>query len=277
MASHLVFLVTTLILSFSSGIDGQSDAPVMPVRTHATVAGLPLGQMAETELLIRAGRVDEAVALFDAMLAQQPDWVPALTARANLLHRLGRATEARRDQDRAMQLNPIAARFYGAKRNFSLLPFIALYPADWFDGRYYPGQSSTRPAQTPSPTEYRAERVRHLDVDAHDPIITFLRMKATGDEGVLRLSAHGFAIDQSEPWRAMMMGNLALLRQDLYQALQYYNDAELSGGNWPELRYNRGLVEILLNNLTNGCADLQSSQQAGYPPALEMLTGLCTY
>jgi hypothetical protein len=229
--------------------------------------------------MVRFGNTEEAVFAFDALLAQQPNWIPALTERANLLDRLGRNAEADRDRERARRMNPNAAAFYASREGSAMLNFIALYPQDWFN-EYYRGEGqyiASYPTD-PSLQLYRERQLRQLEsVPANDATIDLLYRKSRGEKELLNGSYNGTVDQQSRQWQDLMLGNLALLRQDFFTAMQYYNDAELSGARWPELYYNRGLTNILLSNYVAGCADLRTSAAAGFLPGRTMLTSLCSF
>uniref|UniRef100_UPI003B515E9B hypothetical protein n=1 Tax=Neolewinella sp. TaxID=2993543 RepID=UPI003B515E9B len=256
----------------------QSDLPAVQEVRHATIADLPVAELAQIRQFVRFGRTEEAIIAFDALLTRQPDWIAALTERATLLERLGRQPEAQRDRQRALRLNPEAARFYLARGSFSLLEFIALYPDDWFDDRYQGGEFLTG---VRTETDLGRHRQRQLDQLAEagedDPAITFLQLKTRGEHRNMNELLDRSAAEHTRQWGDLMLGNLALLRQDLMTAVQYYDDAVLSGAHWPELYYNRGLAHILLNNYANGCGDLERSYRLGFLPGETMLRSLCTY
>jgi hypothetical protein len=76
----------------------------------------------------------------------------------------------------------------------------------------------------------------------------------------------------------MLEGNINMLNHDYLGAVAAYNQAvDFHANDWPEITYNRGLAFILLNNYTNGCAELDSSARQGFAPAEKMLRSLCNF
>ncbi len=272
-----ILLSCLLLLLPQAIVRAQSDHAPLPPTGYSSVSDLPVVELANLRVLLRFGRTEEALMAFEAIFAKQPDWVPALAERAYVLNLLGRAHEARRDRDRAMRLNPEAARFYAARSNFALLEFIALYPDDWFDDHYRAEDYPTGGLPNLTLALYRDQQLLQLQAaDGQDKAIQFLLLKLGGDKQILQeISLDGTG--HSRQWTDLMLGNLALLRQDLLTAVQYYNDAVLSGAHWPELYYNRGLASILLNQYVTGCADLRQSVELGFAPGETMLRSLCTF
>ena len=272
-----IILVSFLVFPCVGG-RAQVDRPPLPPTQHADVANLPVMEIAQTRMLVRFGQMEEALFSFDAMLARHPDWIPALTERAYLLQLLGRDTEASRDYARAQRLNPVAAQFYSARGSFSLLPFIALYPDEWFDGHFPRSGNVLGTGLETTLVTFQRRQAAQLDALTNiDGSIEFLRRKQRGENFALDEALSRSLEDQSLQWAALMRGNLALLRQDFQAAIQYFDQAELSGANWPELYYNRGLTSILLNNYATGCSDLQRSYSLGFTAGETMLRNLCTY
>ena len=270
--------LVTLLWLLLFPVVAQSDLPPVQNIRHAMVADLPVAELAQIRQLVRFGQTEEAIIAFDALLARQPDWVAALIERSTLFQRLGRDIEARRDRDRALRLNPEAARFYLAQGSFSLLDFIALYPDDWFDAYYQGGEFLTGMRTETDLGLHQQRQVDQLaEVEGVDPAIAFLRLKTRGENYTIDDLLDRSAAQHSRQWNDLMLGNLALLRQDFLTAVQYYDDAVLSGAHWPELYYNRGLAYILLNKYANGCSDLEQSYRLGFLPGETMLRSLCIY
>lgn len=271
------FLFPVLLLLSGSSL-AQADHPPLPVNRHASVANLPVAELAQTKILMRFGRTEEAIISFDALLTRYPGWVPALAERAYLLRLLGRHAEAKRDRDEAQRLNPVAAGFYTSRGSFSLLPYIALYPDDWFNGSYREGEFFAGARGDATFDLFQRRQSAQLEeVEGTDAGISFLQLKLRGEGPLLDQAFRSSSADHSRQWQDLMQGNLALLRQDLHTALQYYNDAVLSGAHWPELYYNRGLTSILLHDYANGCTDLNLSYAQGFLPGEIMLRNLCTF
>jgi tetratricopeptide (TPR) repeat protein len=240
-------------------------------RLHVMDRDLPVPQLQRAEQMLRWGQSEEALLAYDAILAQRPGWIPALVARAATYGRLGQRQLAERDLTAARRLSPLAADFYIAGTNYSLLPFIALYPREWLDTRF-----GTREAPGLRSTEDQRSLLATLD-GVEDPELQLIRNKVIQSPNQLRASVTAALGRRTDKWADFMLGNLALLSQDLLGARRYYNDAQSSGATWPELYYNRGITHILLYDYVRGCADLALSYQMGHPPALNLHTSLCTY
>lgn len=75
-------------------------------RAFPEARSLALGLAA---VLIQARRLDDALAVYDGVVAREPAFAPGHIGRALVLHELGRCVEARAALDRAVQVDPSAS------------------------------------------------------------------------------------------------------------------------------------------------------------------------
>ena len=275
-------VVTCLLLFMTSGVMlAQVNRPAsaglptaMPV---ANYGGPAVGLLNQAYRQIRSGQFNEAIMTYDAIDAQRPDWLPSLVGRSTLLQRTGANAEAGRYRDKAYRIDPVATGFLMAKGRNALLRYLALYPesalpdVDMTDEEM---KSFSRGAYFDQQLETIISLPDSITVNK------ILQAKVAGDRIKSTQLLHSLMKDReiSVDLGFMLEGNLDMLNHDYLAAVASYNQAiDLHGNEWPEITYNRGLAFILLNNYTNGCAELDVSARQGFAPANKMLRSLCTF
>ncbi len=278
---HLRQLLLLLVVVFCVGdMPAQVEKmPLMPASGITSYGNFPVAELNRAHRQQLTGQFENALLTYNSALAYQPNWIPALTARAVLYQRLGRALEAQRDRQSANRMDPLATSFFMAKGHNALMPFLALYPQEWFVEQYGFGIAVDLPGETNSPQAYFTEQYFEIMAGPEAaPAVQVLRNKVNQEIIATQRTLNELPRDYNKGVRRMLEGNLAMLNQDFPAAINLYTDAELKhGSTWPELYYNRGLGYILQLNYMSGCQDLTKASRAGFPPAKSMLSSLCNF
>lgn len=272
------FLTLAFLLSFSMKAQ-VTELPLMPASGITSYGNLPVGQLNRAHRQQLTGQFELALLTYNSALAWQPDWVPALAARSTLLSRLGRSLEAQRDQMTASRQNPTATAFFLAKGRNGLMPFLALYPQEWYQRNYgFPGKEQEKTAETGTQAYFYEQYMNIINAPDTALAVRALQQKVDQDVIASRRSLEALPRNYNQGVRQMLMANLAMLNHEYADAINLYTDAALKNGvNWPELYYNRGLGYILVNNYMGGCQDLSRAAQDGFRPAAVMLDCLCNF
>lgn len=202
--------------------------------------------------LVRRYRWEEAVLMYDNVIAQDPFFSDAYVKRALLKYKLGRTSEAQNDIAMAARLNPYAADVYG------------------YNGR------SGQLAQLYVPS------YEDVTLEADAEMITGyvrrgLQRKAEGDW----LGAHQdleqalALLDQPSPALCNARGNLFLLFGKYNRAIEEYTQAIQLDADNAAAFYNRAIAQILAYNRVSACYDLERSAALGSEMARERLPYFC--
>lgn len=277
---RLYLLLFSIFLLDAAPVKAQANTlPMLPSSAMRSYRNLPVAQLNLGHRQQLTGQFEQALLTYNGALAWQADWIPALTARATLYQRLGRNLEAERDRANAERQDPYATAFFMAKGRGALLPFLALYPQEWYQNNYgfNPAENTFGPPNTPQ-AYFTSQYLSIQNTEATEPAVVALQHKVLQDVPASRRALLDLPRDYNTSVVDMFYGNLAMLEHDYDKAVAHYNNALLTNTvNWPELYYNRGLGNILLHNYMNGCADLSTSAQAGFAPAQVMLNSLCNF
>lgn len=275
-------VITCLLLFLTSGVlSAQVNRPSsagLPTAMPATNYGGPaVGLLNQAYRQIRSGQIDEATMTYDAILAQRPNWLPALVGKAALLQRIGRQSEANRYQQSATRIDPLATGLLMAKGRNALLRYLALYPEEALPQTTMTDEETS----TFSRGAYFDQQLEAiLAMSDSTTLAKILQAKVAGDRAKSINLLHNLMQDQkvSTDLGFMLEGNINMLNHDYLGAVAAYNQAvDFHAEDWPEITYNRGLAFILLNNYTNGCAELELSARKGFAPADKMLRSLCNF
>lgn len=274
-----LFLLLVLVVFALPATAQVEKMPLMPSSGFTSYGNLPIAELNRAHRQQLTGQFENALLTYSSALAYQPSWVPALTARATLYKRLGRSLEARKDQLEANRMNPLATSFFMAKGHNALLPFLALYPHDWFAEQYGFGDAVDLPADINTPQAYFTEQYFEIMAGPEESkAVQVLRQKVNQEIMATQRALDDLPRDYNRGVRRMLEANLALLNHDYTAAINLYSDAEHKhGADWPELYYNRGLGYILQFNYMNGCDDLSKASREGFAPAKAMLSSLCNF
>ncbi len=256
-----------------------TEMPMLPASSMVSYGNLPVGQLNRAHRHQLTGQFELALLTYNSALAWQPDWVPALAARSALLYRLGRKLEAQKDRALADRQDPTATAFFLAKGRNGLMPFLALYPREWYSENYGLEISQDIAFTDDSPQSYFYEQYNSI-INAPDTALAVLALQQKVNQDILasRRSLEALPDNYNEGVRKMLTANLAMLNHEYSEAVNLYTDASLKNGvSWPELHYNRGLGNILLHNYMNGCQDLAQASKDGFPPAAVMYNSLCNF
>ncbi|MTB52336.1 hypothetical protein [Lewinella sp. W8] len=274
-----ILLFLPFLLDFTPVMAQANTLPLLPSSAARNYRNLPVAKLNLAYRQQLNGQFEEALLTYNSALAWQADWIPALTGRAALYQRLGRHAEADRDRAIAERQDPYATAFFMAKGRHALLPFLALYPQEWYQKEY--GFNTTEDPLSPPSTPqayytYQYFSIQNTEVTA--PAVAALQHKVLQDVPASRRALLDLPRDYNTSVVDMLSGNLAMLEHDYDKAVAHYNNALLTNTvHWPELYYNRGLGNILLHNYMNGCADLSKSADAGFTPAQVMFQSLCNF
>lgn len=278
----ILFTRWSLLVLFVGGaatLSAQVEpVPLFPVSPITSYSNFPVNELNRAHRQELTGQFEVALLTYNSALAFQPDWVPALAARAELLFRLGRDAEARRDQLRAQRVNATATNFFLSRGPNGMLPFLALYPHDWYAEKYGFDRDLGLPGGAPvTPEAYFTRQVfRITGATDTSTAVRFLKHKIERNVNESRRLLNDLPRDYNSAVKSMLRGNLAMLNHDYAGAIELYNASENQTiANWPEVNYNRGLAHILLQNYVQGCADLSDAARSGFTPAATMHISLC--
>lgn len=281
MNNPAVFLLAFMIglIGLPANVTAQIEpVPLFPISPITSYANYPVNELNRAHRQELTGQFEVALLTYNSALAFQPEWVPALAARAELLYRLGRDAEARRDHLRAQRTNATATNFFLSRGPNGLLPFLALYPHDWYAERYGFDEDLGLPGGDPvTPEAYFTHQYFRI-IGATDTAVAvrFLQQKVERNVMASKQLLDELPRDYNSAVKSMLKGNLAMLNHDYPEAIELYNAAESQTiANWPEVFYNRGLGRILMQDYMNGCADLSRAARSGYAPAATMHVSLC--
>lgn len=274
-------LQITLLILFCSALAGQVNRPASAgIPTDVPVAnygGPIVGMLNQAYRQLRGGQTEDALMTYNAILGQRPNWLPALVGKAEMLRRIGRQVEANRVQQQAARIDPLATGFLLARGRNALLRYLALYP----ESALPPLDMDDAAANAFSEGDYFGQQLRTImQLDDSISLSEVLQAKVTGNRIKSIQILHNLMEDRiiEADLGFMLEGNLDMLNHDYLGAVAAYNQAiDFHLAPWPEITYNRGLAFILLDNYTNGCAELQSSAQEGFMPARKMLSSLCSF
>lgn len=256
-----------------------TELPMMPSSGITNYSNLPVAQLNRAHREQLTGQFEVALLTYNSALAWQPDWVPALAARSALLYRLGRNLEAQRDRQQASLQNPNATAFFLAKGRNGLMPFLALYPREWYRTNYgleTPDKTEEGPT---SPQDYFYDQYLSI-INAPDTALAVLALQQKVGQDIYASQKTLDELPRSyhQGVRKMLEANLAMLNHNYADAVNLYTDASLKNAvDWPEMHYNRGLGFILLHDYMNGCKDLSSAAKDGFGPAAVMFQSLCNF
>jgi hypothetical protein len=252
---------------------------MLPASGITSYGNLPLAQLNRAHRQQLTGQFELALLTYNSALAWQPNWVPVLTARSTLLYRLGRSLEAQKDRMQADRQNPTATAFFMAKGRNGLMPFLALYPHDWYQTNYGLAVLNVSDQKEATPQAYFYAQYMSI-INAPDTALAVLALQQKVDQDVIasRRTLQELPRNYNQGVRKMLLANLSMLNHDYAEAINLYTDASLKNAvAWPELYYNRGLGYILLNNYMSGCQDLSNSAKDGFKPAAVMYQSLCNF
>lgn len=272
----LFCILGVILLQFPAKGQVQDGSP-LPAGAITSFSNFPVNELNRAYRQQRSGQFEDALLTYNSTLAFQPDWVPALTARAELLYRLGRQLEAERDHLAALRTNPTATAFFLARGRNGLLPFLALYPHDWYAENYGFDEAIDQTDDISTPEAFFAyQHLRVMGSSDTAQAVQFLRDKIDQNVGAANRLLRDLPRNYNPSVKFMLEGNLALLNHNYDAAKELYTKAhDRNGANWPEIRYNRGLTYILMHKYVDGCTDLRRSAEDGFTPAATMYRSLC--
>ncbi|PHI21562.1 hypothetical protein CEQ90_01745 [Lewinellaceae bacterium SD302] len=278
VASLLTFLLASSLIA---QVNRPSSAGLPTDVPRANFNSREVGLLNEANRLLRFGRTEEAIMSYDAILGIRPNWLPGIVGKAELLNRIGRTAEADRYKQRALRQDPIATGLLMARGRNALLSYLALYPESELPVPVLGDDVDDVQIADFSLESYFDQQLRRIiDLPDSSALAMTLKAKIAGNRTASIRTLHEFMEDRliSEDLGFMLEGNLDMLNHDYLGAVAAYNQAmDFHFEPWPEITYNRGLAFILLDNYTNGCAELQRSAQEGFEPARRMLAGLCNF
>lgn len=277
-----LLLVSTLLLPAQSAVTFNDGLP--DVFPNQSFNDDRVYYLTQAQQLMRNGQWEQAVLRFDIALGQQPEWIPALVGRSEVLGRMGRELESVRDRNMAYRLNRISAELLFSRGRRNPIQFLALFPAQLGQqlGMQISSQQNRFPmlGQDRTPAEYFDwQRERIEGASDSSTVVRILQSKVTGDAQQRdELLAQMQLEDGSGALLSMIDGNTRLLEHDYWGAISRYNDAMRQFSEpWPELLYNRGIAYLLVDNYNNGCDDLNRSVALGFNPAAELYLHVCNF
>jgi tetratricopeptide (TPR) repeat protein len=242
-----LIILTLLLLGSSllgqiSAIDLYTASERTDQRSYGNGA---IAMLINGDNLVRQGRWEDAIMVYDNVVEMWPNWAPAYLKRAMTKARMGRSTEAERDLQRAYLISPNSVALFSLNNPANRMKLMAI-PA-------------------------------HHALDAHEAnAVNDLKIRG-------QLFQIDLLIDELENQQlmplteiALLRGNLRLLHEDHFQAIAYY-DWAIDRNKSPELLHNRGLARILTYNFPDGCADLEEAGNLGYQPSKNQHLDLCSF
>lgn len=218
-------------------------------------------QMAEGDLLVRSGRHEEAILLFDNLINQYPNIPEVYIKRGMVKYLIGRMTEARQDFSAADRLNPYAGDLYGHLGKNRRLNVLSL---DYV--------SPTPVAEALDESIEESGRAQSLLAEAQRQIMDGRWLEA--------LPGLNAAVEESrerDPLILKMRGNVSLLLDRHLAAISDYNKAIQLAPESAPLYYNRGLAKLLIYDRSGACRDFEESVRLGYERGLEKLKFFCSF
>ena len=210
----------------------------------------------ESDNQLRRGNTEQAILVLDNAIAQNPFFAETYLKRSTLLLRLGRYAEARKDLNRAMQLNPYLAQIYTPNGKVDKLELLALSMERHED--FIENQATE-------------ESGYHLEQS--------IKKKLDRDAGGALMEVNSAFRKVSSPQALMydLRGNIHFLLENYHQAIEDYNQAILLEPNVAAYYFNRGVAQLFTYNRAAACEDLQTSERLGYPRSTEKLKYFCYY
>jgi tetratricopeptide (TPR) repeat protein len=223
-----------------------------PIRVKEGVAATYI----QADNLVLQGQFERAIMLYDEALAWDPYDVETLMRRSDLLYKIGRYAEARKDYMTAKRINPYVTDLFNFKNKAARLEILAFEPSKYL---------------SVDPSLLDSNSAAQLKVEA-------IQKKLDGDM-VGALSDINKAIDLAPDNLAVLYklrGNLYMMLQQYYVAEDDYSRALKLDPEMQEALHNRGIARLYGNKRIDACNDFRESHRLGYQPAGEPLKYLCS-
>jgi len=257
---RLLFFFSFVLVMSSAVLHGQTrleETYIPPLEApNLRYADGIFQQLVEGDFLVRSGRYEEAILLFDNLINQYPNIPEVYIKRGMVKYLIGRTTEARQDFTLADRLNPYAGDLYGHLGKNRRLKLLSL---DYIG-----------PASLAETTEAVAMPVELDEAQRH---------MAAGDwlEALPGLSAAIEASRERDPLILKMRGNALLLLDRRLPAINDYTKAIQLSPETASLYYNRGLARLLIYDRSGACLDFEKSVELGYVRGEEKLKFFCSF
>lgn len=223
-----------------------------PMRSKEGLAALYV----KAESMVRQGRYEEAILVYNDALAWDPYDVETLMRSSALKYRIGRYVEARQEYQTAQRINPFVAELFNFQSQASRLNILAFEPEKYLLEELDTTQQS------------EAATLQHKVV----------QKKVEGD--ILGALADLDAAIELEPdglaTLYKLRGNLYLLLERYFAAEDDYSRALRLEPEMTEALHNRGIARILGHKRLDACQDFKESHRLGYEPSGEPLKYLCS-
>lgn len=211
---------------------------------------------AESDQLFRSGFLDEALLVLDEAIAEHPFLVEIYLKRANLLAKMGRIQESKRELDRAKKMNVYVSNIFGPNRRYFKKQLIGI-----------------------DTTIFNEIIYNDLYLSAEEKLLLRYAMleKMNGNLGSAMAYVEELESisDYNTPLTSAISGNIHLLLGDYNNAIQAYSIAIEDFPNLSNLYYNRGVAKLFTYNRSSACEDLRKSDLLGHPQSQTELKHFC--
>ncbi len=215
----------------------------------------------DSDNFFRQGKFEEALNSLDYALSQDPYFAEAYIKRAIVKHKIGRTAEAQQDYEKATKINPYVAELYGFTGPLKRLNVIASDYENWLQ------------------SESAGELVEASRADILSELSDVIEQKQQGDIlGALKDINH--LLDASRQPDAILLklrGNIFLLLDQPFRAIQDYTSAIAIDPRLKEAYFNGGIAKIMTYNRADACYDIQESINYGYERGKEFLQYFCNF
>jgi len=212
----------------------------------------------KSDNFFRQGRFEEALNELDYALSQDPYFAEAYIKRAIVRHKIGRTTEARQDYEFAKRINPYASELYGFNGPLRRLNVLASDYESWIANESLADESAL--VNDKELTEIISQKLNGDVLGALAEINLLLELSRQDDPTLLKIR-----------------GNIFLLLDQYYRAIEDYSSALAVDPNLETAYFNRGIAKILTYNRADACYDLQESVARGYEKGKTILQYFCNF
>jgi len=259
---HLFFIALCLIATLFNTASMQAQVRQINM-THSSLNTDPMRAKeglatlyVQAESMVRQGRYEEAIMVYNDALAWDPYDVETLMRSSALKYRIGRYAEARQEYQTAQRINPFVAELFNFQNQASRLNILAFEPEKYLLEELDTSQQN------------EAVRLKHKVV----------QKKLEGDilgaladvDAAIELKPEGLATLYK------LRGNLYLLLEKYFAAEDDYSRALQLEPEMTEALHNRGIARLLGHKRLDACQDFQDSHRLGYEPSGEPLKYLCS-
>ena len=213
-----------------------------------------LSFFAASDNQLKLGNTEQAIIILDAAIAQNPYFVESYIKRARLYQLIGRTQSAKKDINTALKLNP------GIPMNLNARSF-----------KYETGHLTD--------TSLQYNFINQIDLPSHQYQLIQdairLKLKGQSSDALFLIDQLIQETPQKRAYKFNLRGNIHLLLQNHYLAVEDYSKAISITPDEPLYYFNRGLAQLQSTNRNAACEDLKKSEQLGFDLSTEKLVLYC--